>query len=232
MENNQDIMNEIQKIQAIEKEYIIQLINQSSQFVDVTQKENLINKIDELTNLRIEMYKLIYKQNKNIQNSVMNSQQILNEQNTAVQIMENQLNQFKNQIHYLEEDKNNKIRLIENNDYYGERYKEHGEVMKYIVLYLLGFCVLMYGYKKGWFNSRIFYLFIILLTLVSSYIIIPILFSIWSRDNLNYNEYNWYFNPNTAPKMNSDISDENNSLWEKNKSSCEIQNELKISNEQ
>ena len=63
----------------------------------------------------------------------------LNQQHpgSIIDIVEKELNASKKRLKVLEEEKNNKISLVEINDYYGQQYAEHSELMKTIVIMLI-----------------------------------------------------------------------------------------------
>jgi polysaccharide deacetylase 2 family uncharacterized protein YibQ len=61
----------------------------------------------------------------------------LKEQVVAIGIVENELNRAKKRLEILEEEKNNKIRLVEINNYYGDKYAEHSQLMKIVIFILI-----------------------------------------------------------------------------------------------
>ena len=130
-ENNQQILNDIQSLQQIEQSLFINLETNPS--LTTAQQQEIINKISDISNMRINLYHTLSDVNNYFQSALTNSQGTLNEQATAIEIVERELNDARTQLTLLEEEKNNKIRMIEINNFYGDKYADHTILMKYIM---------------------------------------------------------------------------------------------------
>jgi hypothetical protein len=130
----------------------------------------------------------------------------LAEQTTAIGIVENELNKSKSKLRVLEEDKNNKIRLIEINNYFGEKYAEHSNLMKIIICVLIPILILAILNKKGFISNTIYYILVVIIAIIGSIFFWRRMFSIFYRDPMNYQEYDWAFNPSKAPSNNGTSS--------------------------
>ncbi len=89
----------------------------------------------------------------------------------------------------LEEEKNNNIRLVEINTYYGQKYSEHSYLMKIIVMMLLPILLLSILFSKGILPSKIYYILIAIIAIIGGIFIWKTVFSIVLRDPMNYEEY-------------------------------------------
>lgn len=200
-DNNAQILNDIQSLQDIEQ----QLFNSLDENPNLTpsQQEQIIKKINDISNMRINLYQTLSNVNNYFSTTLSNSRGTLSEQTTAIGIVENELNKSKNKLRVLKEEKNNKIRLIEINNYFGEKYAEHSNLMKIIVWVLVPVLILAILNKKGFLPNIIYYILIVIIIVIGSIFFFRRLFSIWTRDTMNYQEYNWAFDPNNAPKSGS-----------------------------
>jgi len=205
--NNEQLLNDIQNLQTIEQT----LFNSIDTNPNLTPDEQhkIINKINSISQMRINLYKTLGKINNFYQDALHNSQITLQQQKTAIQLVENQLNNSKQKLNFLETEKNNKIRLIEINDYYEQKYAEHSSLMKYIILMLIPIIIVSLFYNVGLLSNRVFYFLIIFISLIGSVFIVYRLLSIWSHDNMNYQEYDWSFNKKAAPSVNDSASNKN-----------------------
>ena len=149
--------------------------------------------------MRINLYQTLGNLSSLYENAVANSQGSLSEQTQIINIVENQLNQAKQKLAFLETEQNNKIRLIEINDYYGEKYSEHGKLMKYIIFMMIPIIIISFLYNKGLLPKIIYFILLGIIAVIGSFFIVYTLLSIWNRDNMNYQEYSWSFNPSDAP---------------------------------
>ena len=159
--------------------------------------------------MRVNLYQTLGNINIFYKDGILNSQQVLQQQAFAIGIVEKQLNEAKQKLKNLELQKNNKIRLIQINDYYGQKYSEHSLLMKYIIFTLVPIIIISFLSNKGFLPKFIFYILLIIITVIGSIFIILRLVSIWNRDNMNYQSYLWSFNIKNAPSVISNSGNEN-----------------------
>jgi hypothetical protein len=203
-ENSTQILNDIQSLQSIEQ----QLFNSLEENTGLTteQQKKIIEKINNISSIRVNLYKTLNGVNSFFQSSLANSKGTLTEQTAAISIVEKELNTSKKRLKILEEERNNKIRLVEINDYYGQKYAEHSDLMKIIVIMLIPILILAILNNKGLLPTKIYYILIAIISLIGAVFIWKSVFSIVLRDPMNYQEYNWYFDPSTAPTSTSSDS--------------------------
>ena len=203
---NEQVLNDIKSLQNIEKDLFSSL--ETNPNLTTQQQEQIINKINSISQMRINLYQTLGEINGIYQNALINSQGSLKEQTVTIGIIEKQLNETKKKLEALELEKNNKIRLIEINDYYGQKYDEHSTLMKYIIFMLIPIIIISFLFNKGLLPRSVFYVLLVIITIIGSMFIVYRLLSIWSRDNMNYQEYLWSFNAKNAPSIiKSDASD-------------------------
>jgi uncharacterized membrane protein YgcG len=206
-DNTSQMLNDIQSLQDIEQQLFSSL--EENQNLTQSQQQQIIQKINDISNMRINLYKTLNSMNSNFQSNLQSSQGTLNEQTSAISIVENELNQAKEKLRVLEEEKNNKIRLIEINNYFGEKYAEHSALMKIIVAILFPILILAILNRKGIIPNTVSLILICIVAGIGSYFFWKRLISIWYRDSMNYQEYTWSFDPSSAPVSTdaSNVSD-------------------------
>ena len=203
-ENTTQILNDIQSLQTIEQQLFSSLEENTG--LTPEQQKQIVEKINNISKMRINLYETLNGVNSFFQNALANSKGTLTEQTTAIDIVEKELNISKKRLKVLEEEKNNKIRLVEINDYYGQKYAEHSDLMKIIVIMLIPILILAILSNKGLLPDKIYYILIGIIALIGGVFIWKTMFSIMLRDPMNYQEYNWYFDPNDAPTATSTSS--------------------------
>jgi hypothetical protein len=204
-QNNEQILNDIQSLQKMEKELFNTLevdTNLTSQ-----QKKKVIEKMNQLANMRINLYKTLSGENIFYDSALKASTGTLKEQASAIGIVESELNRSKKRLEILEAEKNNKIRLVEINNYYGDKYAEHSRLMKIIIFTLVPVIILAFLYNTGIMPTIIYTILIAIIVSIGTYHMWSVYASIITRDNMNYQEYDFMFNPATAPTGTSDGSD-------------------------
>ena len=205
-ENNGQILNDIQSLQTLEQELFSSLENQPD--LSSAQQQELISKINNISNMRVNLYQTLGGVNDFFKSSLSNSTNTLVEQTKAIEIVEQELNNAKRRLELLEEEKSNKIRLVEINNYYGQKYAEHSDLMKNIIYMLIPVLIFSILKNKGILPDSLYYILVIIVGVIGSYFLWKKFLSIMSRDSMNYQEYNWYFDANNAPAANpSDGSD-------------------------
>jgi hypothetical protein len=204
-QNNEQILNDIQSLQQMEQ----QLFNSLETNTTLTpqQQQQIVEKMNQLSNMRINLYQTLSGVNGFFQNALSSSVGTLQEQTVAIGIVENELNQAKARLQLLEDEKNNKIRLVEINDYYGDKYAEHSQLMKIIIYTLVPIIILALLNNKGILPNMIYYILLVIIAVIGSYFFWTRFASTIMRDNMNYQEYNWYFDPNSAPSGSASSND-------------------------
>jgi hypothetical protein len=207
--NNEEILDDIQKLQEMEKNLFTSLETNTN--LTTQQKTEIIDKINQLSTMRLNLYNTLSDENIFFQNALDTSIGTLKEQTSAIGIIENELNQSKHRLELLEDEKNNKIRLVQINEYYGEKYNEHANLMKIIIFTLIPVIIITILYNKSILPTNIYYILLIIIGFIGGFYFWWCYTSIVLRDNMNYDEYDWGFNPQTAPKGSETGSD--NDPW-------------------
>jgi len=197
-QNNEKILDDIQMLQQMEQNLFNNLETNTS--LTPQQKQEIVEKMNQISNMRINLYQTLSGVNNFFENALSSSVGTLREQSVAIGIVENELNHAKKSLEALESEKNNKIRLVEINDYYGDRYAEHSKLMKIIIFTLVPVIILAIINNKGFLPNKIYYILLIIVCLIGAYFFWRTYFSIIYRDNMNYQEYSWGFNPADAVK--------------------------------
>jgi len=196
-QNNEQILNDIQNLQQIEQQLFNSLETNTS--LSSTEKQKLITKINDLSTFRINLYRTLGGVNGFFNDALSSSLGTLKEQTVAIGIVESELNKAKKRLEILEEERNNKIRLVEINEYYGSKYEEHAQLMKIIIFMLVPIILLTLLKNKGLLPDLIYRFLIIVIAFIGAVYLWRRYASIITRDNMNYDEYAWSFKPELAP---------------------------------
>ena len=200
-QNNEQLLNDIQSLQTMEQQIFNSL--ETNPNLTTEQKKQMVDKMNQLSNMRINLYQTLSGVNNYYQNALSSSQGTLTEQSAAITIVENELNKAKKRLEFLEAEKNNKIRLVEINDYYGDKYAEHGALMKIVIFTLVPIIILAILNSKGILPTTIYLILLSIIAAIGGYFFWIRFGSIITRDNMNYQEYDWYFNAGAAPTADS-----------------------------
>jgi len=161
------------------------------------EQEKIIQKINELSEMRIALFKNLTNMYGNMQDNVANSRTDLVDQMTIVGVVEGELDNAKANLDKLTDAKNSKIRMTEINTYYGKRYSAHAGVMKILIMICIPLLILAILKKKNLIPRKIANGVSGLIIIVGAIVFIRRVYDLSRRDNMNYDEYNWFFDPNS-----------------------------------
>jgi hypothetical protein len=195
-ERNQQLLSDVAQLQQQEQ----QLYNNLD---DVTltseQKQQIINQINEISQMRLNIYGNMKDMYSFYQKDVTASRSTLNQEITALDIMENELNQAKINLNSINDQKQNKLRLVEINTYYGKQYNAHARLMKTIVAMCIPLIILAILANVGILPSKIYMLLAGVVIIIGVILIGYQIIDMSNRNNMNWDEYNWRFNASSAP---------------------------------
>ena len=197
----QKIKNDIDDLQKIEKELLSTLETNPNLTVD--QKKELYGKVNTVTDMRIRLYKTLDNASGMYKDILAGSKEKLELQTDAVGIMERELDNTKKRVDALNSDKNNKMRLVEVNEYYGSKYSEQADLMKIIILTLVPAIIVTFLKNRVSLPDIVYYILIIGIFITGGVFFVLKLGDYMSRDSMNYQEFDWGFNKGAAPKPSS-----------------------------
>jgi hypothetical protein len=79
--------------------------------------------------------------------------------------------------------------------------------MKIVIFTLIPIIIITFAYNRGLLPKVVYFILFIIIGVIGAMNFWKTYASIMSRDNMNYESYNWSFNPSTAPTATNDDSD-------------------------
>jgi hypothetical protein len=194
-ERTEQTLADIANLQKVEQE----LHDSLNANITNEEKQKIVIKISEISQMRVNLYAYLQELYAFFQNNVSSSRTTLAEQMMAIDIVENELNDAKRKMQILEDEKYNKLRLVEINTYYGKQYNAHAWLMKSIVIICVPVFILSILKNTGFFPNKITSFIMAFIIIIGIIWIGLQIIDMSNRDNMNYDEYNWYFNKSKAP---------------------------------
>ena len=163
--------------------------------VSLTTIESIQNDVlTQLKNLgenRSALYKQLGNAYVDLQTTVSETRSDLVNQKTLSDVMSTELSNIQQKAENLEEAKHNQMRLVEINTYYGKRYKAHAEVMKILAFSCVPFLALAILFRYNMISKKIRAWGVLISLVVAVILVFRKLIDISSRDNMNFDEYNF-----------------------------------------
>ena len=204
VDRNEQTLTNIQKLQSLEQNLFNSLAaGISNGTLKSTDKDSIINQINQLSQTRSNLYTFLNNNSLNTMQHLAASNNLLSQQAQTVIIVENELNDAKNQLLGMQKDKYSKLRMVQINTYYGDRYADHSSMMKSIVIICAVIILITILFNKGFLPSQLYYFMLIIIIVVSVIVLWYKYVMLVSHDRMNYDEYDWGFNPDTAPKYDT-----------------------------
>jgi len=206
-ERYQQTLNNIASLQIQEREMYDSL---SDVTLSADQKDQIINKINGLAQMRSNLYSTMNDTYSFYSDMSSTSKKTFEQELTAISIVDEQLKESRKKLASLRNEKLNKLHSAEINTYYSQRYQAHTKVLKTIIFICVIVVILTVLAKKGILPKNLY-------VFITGTVIVIVLFNIGrqlidlsNRDNIIWDEYNWYFDKSSAP---SDTTGDNTDPW-------------------
>ena len=202
--NNKRLIEKIQLLQDSERTLHSALTSGSSgasgersDYITQAAKE-----INTFSSQRSELFNQLKISYTNATENLEQTDNVLNNQITAIEATEEQLNQSKKHINELKITNNNKLRVVEFNTYSIKEYDTHIEIIKMSTWLCIMILLLLVLSNKGIIPSSVSYGGIMVASVIGSFLILKKLADLVMRDNMNFDEYDWGFDPDAqAPSV-------------------------------
>jgi len=202
----QQTLNSIKTLQKLEKSLYADLEKLSAENASVDAQQQIINRINDISQTRITLFKQLQSMYLTIQDNVTNTREDLVDQLTLVSIVEKELDNAKSQMNAVKNSNANNLRMTQINTYYSKRYKAHSEIMKIIVYLCVPLLILALLSKRNLVPSYITNILGAIVIVYGLYLILPKLIDLRYRNNMVYDEYDFDFDPEKAPKASKGSS--------------------------
>jgi len=206
-EEGAELIGDIQNLQNIELDLFDTLEKGvANNTLTAADKTTIIDQINKVSDMRVRLFANLNSLNQSYQGSVATGGSVIQNQLSALNIVENELNQYTDSIKAISNEKNNMQRMVEINTYYGEKYSDHKSIMKTVVYFCIPIILLTVLANMG-FLPRSIYAFLLIILCVAAIVIIGAkLIKSLSHDNMNYQEYSWGTQAPTAPAVDTSNS--------------------------
>lgn len=210
-ERNEQTLTDIQGLQSVEKELFNQLNSGLEDGTLTPEKKNdMITKINEISQMRINLYKNLNNMSSFYGSNVASSNAVLAEQTIAVGIIEQELNAAKQRLSQLEDDSNKKMRMVQINTYYGDKYSTSVDILKRLIIFCIPVLFFTVLYNADLIPKTIYNIILVVILVWGVISVGRKIIDASFRSNMNYQEYSWEFDKTTAPPIDTNYSTQGN----------------------
>jgi hypothetical protein len=186
----QNTLENIKKIQSLERDIYEKLLQfDTSQQPSSQESRNLMNELKNLSNIKINLYDSIKDIYDISVDTMTYTKQTVKEQLAAIKIVEKELQHSAKRINELNDNNINKMRMIEINKYYEDKYNNHAGFVKYLIIFIV---ILLFIYilnKRLLINDNIYKILLFIVILIGIIILSRYYYKMMFRSNMEYQEY-------------------------------------------
>lgn len=204
-ERHSQTLQNVKELQSMEEQLYSQLENGNKNLSE-DEENQIINKINELSQMRTGLFNSMKDMYLFLQNNVAESRDDLVNQLTTLSVVESQLNTAKENLKSLKREKYDQLRMVEINTYFGDQYRAKGQVMRLLAIFCVPILLIVLITNSNIIPQTILSTqtqhsissgLIFVLILLAIYYIGKKLWDISNRDNMNFSEYQWNFDPDS-----------------------------------
>lgn len=160
--------------------------------------EQLINGISELAKERADLFESLLDTREILDRNVEDMRTDLADQLRVVEIAEKQLAAVRAETARTKSREHDSDRMALINTYYSKRARAHIGVIRMIVLTLVPLLAVGIVAKKGWIGTNVAAGLATCICMIGGFFVLPRVWDLSWRSNMNYDEYEWYFDPSAA----------------------------------
>lgn len=189
-EQETQLIKSIQILQNMEKDLYNQLTNGiKNGNMSQDNQDIIMRNISEVTALRINLYRNLMTMVNSYQQTVQSSSNIIRDNLIAINIVDKELEEAALKLQKINNDNTTKMRMVEINRYYKDKYADHAVFMKYFILFTTLILIVYFIHIKEYINDSIYYLLIFIIVFFMLYKMTPQFYRMLFRSNMDYQEY-------------------------------------------
>lgn len=199
---NANIIAELNALKAVEEDlygvvdnlYQIALISTSSEDEQKDVRDsinNYIQKIANIDNLRVNLYKNLITNYEILQYNVIDTSKNADAINAAADIVTASVTP----INTLNEERTNSQRYVEVNTYYAKRYSYLTDVVKIIIYICIGMIILSSLANNNLIPEWLYSWVLVILLVFGLYFLGKKIFLLFNVDNMDFDRLDWHFTP-------------------------------------
>jgi hypothetical protein len=208
----------ISMIQSLESEIYDKLLkNDTAQTMSEEDIDKLTNELGNLSIIKINLYDSIKDMYDSSVTTMSTSQENVQEQLSAIKIVEQELQSSAKRLNELNDNNINKMRMIEINRYNEEKYNDHAGFIKYLILFIIILLFIYILHRRLLINDSIYKILLFIVILIGFIILGRYYYKMMFRSNMEYQEYVFPYAA-TVGSTSTDTSTSN--PWENPTQTC------------
>lgn len=184
-------LSTILELQQLEKQLYTNLESMSTDTSaeGIAKQQQIVKQINDLSTTRVNLFNTLNDLYQFAQDNVSENRTELVDKMTVAKVMETQLDNMKAMLNELQQLKNNKLRMVQINTYYGKQYQGQTDLMKLIIKVCIVVILLITLSKMNILPSMLVNFLIILVIGVGAFLVFRKISDLSMRDNMDFDRY-------------------------------------------
>lgn len=188
----QNTIENIKMIQSLESDIYGKLLqNDTTQQLSSEETQKAMNELGNLSIIKINLYDSIKDMYDSSIDTMTTSQQNVQEQLSAIKIVEKELQNSAKRMNELNDTNINKMRMIEINRYTEEKYNDHAGFIKWLIIFIVVLLIIYFLNRRLFINDTIYKILLFITILIGFIILGKYYYKMIFRSNMNYQEYKY-----------------------------------------
>ena len=197
--SQQQMLESVQNLQEAQKD----LMNRYASAFSQADRTRIANEMDKNEAIRTSLLLSIGSASVVSNQDIVNKKDELNTKTLLLQLANDELNEARKAIEEMQQSRAEKERMIEINTYYGKRFMAQAGVMKIFIYMCIPVLFLAILANMGFLPNYIAGFLIIASLVVGIIYIYSAVSDISRRDEMNFDEYKWNFDPSRVGPLDN-----------------------------
>ena len=177
-------------------------LDEEIQVINTSSADDYSDSLERLKSIKMEqtqIYNLLKDINANLYASFVSAKTLNEHQLGLASKLTDYKEDIEKDISALEGETDHKVRLSKINQYYSDKYEAHSQLVKLIILILIPVIILAILKNKGFLPDDAFNSLMLVVIVIGGILFFKKYKDVVSRNNMNYQEYDWRFRKELAP---------------------------------
>jgi hypothetical protein len=189
-------VNNVSNLQNVEQQLFQKLSTDTN--LTPADRAEIVSQINQLAKARGDLYNNMNDFSAQIETVAGERRNALVQNSVAVSVIQDQIQNSQRTLDGLQQEKSNKMRLVEINNYYGKKYEFQTDIMKIIILTCVPILIISVLLKKGFIPNLIATGLIILIISAGLIAVAHKVIDLNKRNKFNFDQYDHDFNPSAV----------------------------------
>ena len=192
-----NILGNIENLQSLQQKLHLEL-NSLQPNYGLDRQKLLVREIDNINEEKVNLFKNLYAVGTVLNSKIERSTDDQNDKQVIVELLEEKLQEERKRMKKINEENINNLRITEINTYYSGYYRKYIDIFKIVIYAVIALIFVTLLRQRQIINSRITNVVAGIIIFIALIIIIPMLYDLSRRNNLEIDQYDFDLDKDTV----------------------------------